>query len=535
MAIVDAKELETERVETDVCIVGGGAAGITLADALSGGSRDVCLVESGDSTPDWDTQELYDLTSTGYPIRENFMSRARYFGGSCNLWAGRSMLLSLFDVGERGWAGCESWPIDYQELCRYFEPAAELLGLPPVDWFDEQTYLSKMTAVESELFAGPALSPTVSLWGKKPKRFAADHKTDLSRSPNTQVLLNGNVVSLELSENGNQIQSAMVKTLTGKTLRIEAQDFVLACGGLENARLLLASRDRQPEGVGNRHDLVGRFYMDHPRCVYGTVKLSDRTRLKTLSGFPFRHGKSQLGIRLSTDIQRQEGLLNHYATLEAEFSQYAEASYQSFVQTMKVLLRRGYAGKRRDVGHSKLTDIPDLIYLLTPKELVPHSVYRFYWELRHRLLRQRASGNRIVVYFCEQPPNRESRVVLSDAIDPLGSPRLELQWQLGPEVERTLYRFHSLLQQRLAESGLGVLETPDSQPIFTDASHHMGTTRMSVSPRSGVVDVDCKVHGLENLFISGSSVFPNGSHVSPTLAIVALSLRLADRLKSHSR
>lgn len=535
MTIIDARELDTDSLSTEICVVGGGAAGITAAVELSRAAVDVCLVESGDVAPDWDTQALYDLRSTGYPVREDFMSRARYFGGSCNLWAGRSMMLSPFDIGNRPWVGCEGWPIDYDELARHFAPAARLLGLPPLEWFERDSYRSKMTPFEQDLFAAPYFAPTVSLWAKKPKRFAADHKTQFARSSSTQVLLNGNVVSVDLEDNGARVAAVTVKTLTGRSFKVRAKKFVLACGGLENARLLLVSRDRQPAGVGNQFDMVGRYYMDHPRCVFGVVSLQDQTQLSVLSGFPFRYGKSQLGIRLSSEIQRAEGLLNHYATLEAEFSQYAEAKYQSFVQTMKVLLRRGYAGQRRDIRHSKLSDIPDLIYLLTPKEIVPHSVYRFYWELRNRLFRGRTAGKRIVVYFCEQPPNANSRVVLDNALDSLGLPQLELRWQLGSAVENTVHRFHSLLQERFEETGAGTLQIPESAVHFTDASHHMGTTRMSQSPRSGVVDPNCKVHGVENLFIAGSSVFPSGSHVSPTLAIVALSLRLAGHLRESLR
>jgi len=532
VAIIDAQDLGSDvLLKTDVCIVGGGAAGIAIALELARSPLDVCLIESGGMSPDWDTQSLYDLRSTGYPVRENFMSRARYFGGSCNLWAGRSMQLDPFDTGPRPWVGIDGWPVDYGEIAKYFERSADLLELPPLRWFEHQIHQPEMTPFERELFASPALSPTVSLWAKKPKRFGADHKSQLAHSPRVRVVLHGNVTSIDLNAAGSVVDQVQARTLGGKVFRVQASQFVLACGGLENARLLLVSRDHHPNGVGNQFDQVGRYYMDHPRCVSGVVKLRDNARLRVLSGLPFRHGKTQLGIRLSRDMQRREGLLNHYATLEAEVSQYAEAKYQSFVQTMKVLLRRGYAGSRRDIGKSRLAEIPDLIYLLTPKEIVPHPLYRFYWEARQRLpRRQRSTGKRIVVFFCEQPPDPESRVTLCDARDQLGVQQLELRWRLGPEIEKTVLRFQEVLQQRCKETHLGTLEVPESRIGFTDASHHMGTTRMSENPRSGVVDRDCRVHGIDNLFVAGSSVFPSGSHVSPTLAIIALSLRLADRL-----
>lgn len=533
MAIIDANDLPADQVvKTDICVVGGGAAGITLVQKLARSAGDVCLIESGGTAPDEATQSLYDLESTGYPVRQNFMSRARYFGGSCNLWAGRSMQLDEFDIGARPWADCDAWPIAYRELARYFEPARNILGLPPLDWFEQAAYQSQMTATEKALFASPALSPTISLWARKPKRFAADHGPELGRAPRVRVILNGNAISIDLDETGTSVETITAKTLHGKAFRVQARRFVLACGGLENARLLLVSRDRHPAGVGNHFDQLGRYYMDHPRTVLGAVQFDDSARLRVLSGFPFRYGKAQLGIRLSRKTQRDESLLNHYATLEAEFSQYAQASYQSFVQTMKVLLRRGYAGSRLDIGKSRLSDIPDLIYLLTPKELMPHAIYRLYWESRERLMRRRQSGKRIVVYFCEQPPDPDSRVLLSRETDVLGMPRLELRWHLGPEVERTVLRFQELLGQHFAQANLGVLTATEPHVQFTDASHHMGTTRMSLRPQQGVVDPDCRVHGTQNLFVAGSSVFPNASHVSPTMGIVALALRLADHLRA---
>ena len=139
MTIIDAQTLDANpELSTDVCVIGGGAAGITVARELAGSALDVLLVESGGRKPDEDTQSLYDLESTGYPVRENFMSRARYFGGSCNLWAGRNMRLEAFDIGDRPWVGCDAWPIDHAELAKYFQRASDLLGLPPLEWFDRE-------------------------------------------------------------------------------------------------------------------------------------------------------------------------------------------------------------------------------------------------------------------------------------------------------------------------------------------------------------------------------------------------------------
>jgi choline dehydrogenase-like flavoprotein len=307
---------------------------------------------------------------------------------------------------------------------------------------------------------------------------------------------------------------------------------VLACGGLENARLLLASRDRQPHGIGNRFDQVGRCFMDHPRAVFGKVRLRPGSRLPLLRGFPLPDGKVQVGLGLSEETQRRERLLNHYLTLEAEVSGYTQQSYQSSVEIMKVLLRRGHAGRRWELGKAGLGALPDMIYLLTPKEILPHPVYRWCWLARQALPRKPRAQSFVVVYFCEQPPDPASRVQLGPEVDRLGLNRLVLDWRIGDAVSATVLRLQQMFAERLEQTGLGHLENPESEPWYTDASHHMGTTRMSADPRSGVVDRDGRVHGVVNLYVAGSSVFPCAGHANPTLTVVALALRLTEHLRN---
>jgi choline dehydrogenase-like flavoprotein len=242
-------------------------------------------------------------------------------------------------------------------------------------------------------------------------------------------------------------------------------------------------------------------------------------------------GKLQLGIGVPPEVRRAEGLLNHYATLESEFSGYAAAGYQSLVRAAKVVLRKGYAGSRWEVGRSRLSDIPGMIYLLTPKELMPHPLYRLYWNARSALHPRPDGRARVIVYFCEQPPDRESRVMLASGRDALGQPRVELRWRIGPEVTRSVLALQERLATTLRAAGIGELERGEGEPRYTDASHHMGTTRMSRDRSTGVTDPDCRVHGVDNLYLAGSSVFPTAGHANPTPTIIALSLRLADHLR----
>lgn len=535
VSVIDARELEPgSELAAEICIVGSGAAGLTLAAQLDGSGREVCLLESGGLEPEPDIQSLNDLENLGYPVRENFMSRARYYGGSCNIWAGRSMLYGPDELACREWVAGSGWPLTYSELARYLPGAAKVLGLPSIDLFDPEQHREGLSASEASLYADQSLAPTVSLWAPRPKRFGAAYRRQLGRSRNVRLVLHGSAVNLNLDESGTRIASVDAATITNKRFRIRAGTVVLACGGMENARLLLLSRGQQPDGIGNSYDLVGRYFMDHPRAVFGRVRLNPSTRLSLLDGYPRADGKVQFGIGFSPELQRREGLLDHYATLEMAHSDYTARQYHSFIRTMKVLLRKGYAGKRWDVGRARLGDISGLVYLLTPRELMPHPLYRAYWRARRMVRGRRGGGERVVVYFCEQPPNRESRVALSDQRDQLGLNRIALHWELGSAVEQSVLRLQSLLQRQLARTGLGTLEPGRGEIRFTDASHHMGTTRMSDTARTGVVDTDCMVHGVDGLFIAGSSVFPSASNRNPTFTIVALALRLAEHLKHRT-
>jgi choline dehydrogenase-like flavoprotein len=533
MPIIDVHELQDRTtLNVDICIVGSGAAGLTVASELNGSAQTVGVIESGHYSPDETTQGLCDVDIVGHPVRENFMSRARYFGGTCNLWAGRNMQLTPLDVAPRAWIQESGWPIPYEEMARYYPKAMHLLRLPSLDTFERAVRQHRMSTVERCIFAPAELQPNLSMWGKKPFRFGARYQRQLQRSRNITTYLNANVTEILLNDAGNCVEALVVATLDGKKFRLQAKQFVLACGGMENARLLLASRSVHPHGIGNQFDVVGRYYMDHPRAVFGKVKLTQPQKLPLLLGIPLARGKVQVGIQFSDEMQQKESLLNNYLTLERHWSDQAAKAYQSFVHSMKIILRKGYAGNRFSLAGANLAQVPELIYLLAPRELIPHWLYRIARVWKSRL--SKGVSELIVVNYCEQLPNPQSRVYLSTQRDQLNMPRLVLDWKICPQETHSLMRLHAVLDQVLRQHRLGYLDNtsePFSERLYTDASHHIGTTRMSTDPRTGVVDPHGAVHGVQNLFLAGSSVFPTAGYANPTLTIVALAMRLAAHLK----
>jgi choline dehydrogenase-like flavoprotein len=536
LSLINARESGLPAtLETDICIVGAGAAGITLAASLLDSKLDICLLESGGLSPDAETQSLYDLENTGYAPRPDYMARARYWGGSCNLWAGRSMRLMPLDFEPRDWVPYSGWPLTYEEVEKYYPAAERILGLPDSGQLLAQVVPERQSEDERLLFRDRALAPTFSLWARKPRRFGPDYRSRLARAGNVRAIMNLSATKLRLDDSGTTVSGIEAHTLDGARHEVRARTYVLACGGIENARLLLVSRDKQPDGIGNQGGLVGRFFMDHPRAVFGRVHVPEGRRLTLLRGRPVRDGKFQLGIGLSPETQRRERMLNHYVTFEELTSGYAEASYQSVVETMKVVLRRGHAGSRLDLLRRRAAEIPEMIYLLSPKELMPHAAYRAFVAMRDALPRRRGPKTFVAVYFCEQPPMPTSRVTLSERVDRFGVPLLKLHWDLDDTFVASVLRMQELLAGAVERSSLGRLEPGTGIPAFTDASHHMGTTRMSASGQDGVVDTNCRVHGVRNLHLAGSSVFPCAGHANPTLTIVALALRLADTIRSGDR
>ena len=483
MSVIDARALEDgARLQADVCIVGAGAAGITLALQLAAAGLQVLLVESGDLQPDEEIQALYDLDSVGYPPRANYMARARCFGGSCNLWAGRCMPLQSIDLVARTWVPGSGWPILLGDIERYYPRAASVLGLPSLGNFSAPSHAGRLTETERTLLAARDLAPAVSLWAPQPKRFGRRERRRIEQAQAITLLLQASVVSIDLDEAGQVVRTLTARTLSGSVLQCAARVFVLAAGGLETPRLLLVSRSRHAAGIGNRFDLVGRYFMEHPRTAFGVVQIEAGRRLALMRGWPLRDGKLQIGIGATPEAQEREGLLNHYLTLEEESSGYAQQHYQAAIEVGKVLLRRGHVGGRFELGRARSAPvIKDFIYLLSPKEILPHRVWRLATLARQRLAPTRGSKRYILVYFCEQPPDPASRVTLGTATDRLGLNRLVLDWRIADSVTASLLRLQDLFGRTVQQAGLGTLTPGSGTPHYTDASHHMGTTRMGTA------------------------------------------------------
>jgi glycine/D-amino acid oxidase-like deaminating enzyme len=457
--IVDLEEVGGGSYEADVCVIGGGAAGITVARALATSGISTVLVEGGGLTPEATSQQLYRGEVTGRPYSLE-TSRLRYFGGSTGHWEGYCGPLDASDFRPRGWVPYSGWPIDHQELLPYWTEAHEILDLGP--------FLYDVPGRERRTGEFKWLRPC--LWRHSPPtRFKEKYEDDVRRSDVITCLLHANLLRLQGTNGGRVARQALVGALGGALATVRAHTFVLACGGIENARVLLLAAHRGDLALDQVEAVTGRFFMEHVLVGKTATVLANGDWWRDFERFSHEGFDVTPGLRLSEKTQQDHELLS-------------------------------------------------LGGMMRPTECPAGPL----------------AGRTCLAFLtvAEQAPDPGSLVTLGSRHDAFGLPLAKLHWRLGDLDRRTIdvgsrLLAHEIGRLRLGRTRLEDMLSPAAADSFWSANHHIGTTRMA---DDGVVDPDCRVHGIENLFVAGSSVFPTGGYVNPTLTIVALALRLADHI-----
>jgi choline dehydrogenase-like flavoprotein len=522
----DLREQETGGIlPVDICIVGAGPAGITIAKELIGSRLKVCLLESGGMADEPDTQDLYKGESVGHSVTMD-EGRYRIFGGSATQWTGRCAILDPIDFERRDWVRNSGWPINLSSLVPYYERAKAAAKFEK-PWISDDKVPAAL-GIELPEFDTAALKPYV--WRYAPQGFrrfpdwAAMYGKRLQADPNIHVLLHANLTAFAGANDGSTIESVTVTSLNGISMTIKAAAFVLCCGGIENVRLLLNA----PQDILRKVDQsakLGRYFAQHPRGVTATMRTTPEAakRLQNLFRvFTRRNGvQYEIGFALSEEAQRKHRLLNASAAMYYEAP--PDSSWKAAANLTAALKQRKlYSGIHRD---------------LIPAMGAAANLGRRLLKGSPPLLRDPLIT---IIVDVEQEPSAESRVTLSDQKDGLGMRRAKVDWRIS-ELERTTARYlNGLIAEQLQKLGFGKPETTawlnSNSPVrdgeLYGTYHHIGTTRMSKGPIDGVVNENCRAHGITNLYFSGCSVFPTGGHANPTLSIVALAIRLADHLRS---
>ena len=448
-------------ITTDICVIGSGPAGLSLALEFQDRKQSVCMLEGGERDPNAEAQALYDLETDRLPISPK--SRLRVLGGAGKSWKGLWKPHDVIDFAARPWVPDAGWPISRALLEPYYERAAKRFGAPQAADYPASGALDSPQLATSPLFR----------LADEDLDLAKKYQTVLEQSKNIMVYLGANVVRLHAEGNGVHAAHVEVKTLGGNAFAVAARRYVLACGGIENARLLLHSR------VGNEN--VGCYYQDHPKGVAGTLTTAKPVKWPAYWGIRSGRWWMKAGLRLSDAVQEREQILNSFVTLEPDvegLARWVTKLFKSAPKVIKIKVRN----------------------------------------------------------YLEQAPIRNNRVTLSSKTDKFGNPLAKVSWSLSDLDKKTMITFHQILHDEFSRRGIGKLQSSllsgdGSFPKLSDASHHMGTTRMGSDPMTSVVDVNCKLHGVGNVFVTGSSVFPTSGYANPNATIVALAIRLADYLK----
>lgn len=457
----------------DVCIAGSGPAGITLALELANSGFKVCVLEGGGKEPDPRQEDTYGFRSVGawnYPGT----GRTRALGGSSNCWGGLCSRLDPIDFEPRPWVENSGWPISYGNIEPFYAKAASILDLR--EWGPHE---KPAEFPENLGFRGADFAPK-RFHVSPPTRFQKKFGRELMQLRNLHLFLGTSVVDIRLTADHRSVQEVTVSLPSRKRAAVKARQFVLACGGIENARILLSANTQREKGLGNGHDNVGRYFMDH---LYfngaAHLFLAGTSRLPAglmLMPYGFLRG-GYWNLQLTPERQRELSLTNMAARFDVEESSTEPTPWgDNFARS----------------GHA--------------------------------------------VYFSligEMRPLRRNQLRLSAERDYLGLRRTELDLEI-PAADKDAYERLLLdLVRFFGRTGLGRIKAKQLWGALSSGSHHMGSTRMGTDPSTSVVNGDLRLHDVENLYCAGSSVFPTGGCANPTLSIVALALRLAGTLKGQ--
>ena len=534
-----------ETIQTEVCVVGAGPAGIAIAKELSRARVEVVLLERGPDPRVEPPRNADTAINIGIPYR---VGRSRMFavGGATHRWHiptamgdgyGRVRELDEEDFESRPWIPNSGWPIRKDQLDTFYQRARSLFDLPVTPAIEESSKPNPFAVdetIETRIFSFA-----------NPGVFAGEMRRDLENSPHALLLSNSTVTEIKTDTVTGTVSSLKVGTSSRHSYTVQARYYVLAGGGIENPRLLLASRSSIPNGVANRHDLVGRFFMEHPHYSSGyLIPGHADTFTDTRSHAIYLHGGVPLQRKygLTEDVIKAHGLNRIVFYLSAEpltvkldAVRYSESAIRSLEASRG--LYQAIRGRRWSPD-----DVGDLFTTVRgAHHVLRHITRRLITEVHKRRRDDRYTRPYLfwIRAMAEQVPNAASRVRLDESRDELGVPLAALEWRLTDQDIASMRTTQELFGEAQVSAGhrkvASFLEGRERPAFLTGGNHHMGTTRMAASPRQGVVDADCRVHDHDNLFVAGSSVFPTGGYANPTLTLLALAFRLSDHIADRLR
>jgi choline dehydrogenase-like flavoprotein len=531
----------------DLCIVGSGPAGLTLALEAEARGLSVLLVEAGGPRPDRRGGPVFEEAEILDPERHAPLGTTtrQAFGGTSWLWGGGCVPLDPIDFEVRSFVAGSGWPISYRDLSRWYKKAAAYLdcgdasfSLPVPGW----EALRGITVDRSQQLARRAC-------------LARAYGDAVKKSDRIWVSLHKAVLTIDLDDSGDRVTGLQVAGGGPVEAAPRARSYVLACGGLRTTQLLLRLQTDWPRHFNGGDGALGRYYMGHLVGEIATI-VFDEPR----DAIPFLFRRDREGVfnlrhfRVTDERQRSDGILNTVFGLRSP--PLLDDRHGSGILSMAVLAARllplGAALRSRKLEnaaseHMESSTNSHVRNVLTDpmfssKEVSRLIYNRFLCTPSVPFVPTSRAGRYTLRYHAEQVPNRSSRVQLAEGRDRHGKRGLSIDFKFAEQDGLSVLRAHEILDTSLRTSGKGRLEYwyPPEERLAAvtrsagDGYHQIGTTRMGESARDAVVDASCRVHGLDNLYIASSSTFPTSGSANPTFATTALALRLADHLARMS-
>lgn len=550
--IIDLDQIQDSILpKYDVCIVGSGPAGITIANELKSTDIRVCIVESGKKKPTKHGDALRRVQSDGIHVKD--FSRERVLGGASTTWAGLSSPLDPIDMEPRKFLQASGWPIMLEELSEYYAQASERYRFAPLDLYKLESYSSIKERGDVQLTWENA-EEKIFLASSEAQNFGREF-SDCFETENIDLYLDATLVGLLCAKSEQIVRTGIIRTSKMDTFHIDASIFVVSAGGIENARILLNCKDLCPEGLGNEYDQVGRYFMNHLKGNHGVIRLKRREirRMPYYFGCLYKGYAVYVGLRLKESLQHQHGYLNAYVRWKPVFPWSKSRGVNAFVYLIKhlrvifklwknryqhkIIPLRSYeeTGDDSEFDEVRKTAVDWMRIIGLILVNLPQVGHYLYYRLRN----DKSPRSTEITFrnFMEMEPDPENRVLLGSDLDIFGQPIPIVRHRPSDRDKKSLIALHQVLSQEFQRNGLGDLETSlsesDPWPIDLDASHHLGTTRMGRNPESSVVNLDCRLHTVENVYLAGGSVFPTSGCANPTYTIVALSIRLAKHLRAQ--
>lgn len=505
----DFKKIFSNKVmEYDICIIGSGPAGISVAKQLLETNKRIAILESGGLEIEDEYHDLNQGINSGPNYLSLDNSRLRCFGGAGKLWAGHCVPFKKDEFDKKLFIPLSGWPISLDDLKIYYKKAADMLGISYEKFFDENlfgnTYEEKSF---NELNSNGSLitSNIKQISSSINRDFSEKYKKEFINSKNLDVIYHATVICLNSSDNAKNIKSVTLSDLNDNKALLKAKIFVLACGALENPRILLNSNKTYKNGIGNENGMVGSCFMSHPSInEVAEVKKNKQTCVSYDKSIDYK-----VNFEVSSKERYKQKILRHSINFVPSKNQ-INSKHQSYK-----------------------SGLSDYFKILNNTNLFNRIFCKAIFD------KEFSSKNWVINIGLEQPPLMSNKINLDKMKDKLGMPLINLYWaKLSKIEEDTVIKAVKNTARTLGLQSSGRIKFTDellngSAFNFDDPiNHHIGTTRMSDNPKTGVVDKNCKVFGILNLYITGSSNFPTSSIANPTYTIVALSLRLGEYLKN---